>query len=386
MRLRFSASMLSLMLSAGAFAAGSGVRQEDIFDPVFKLNAFTATVPADWKFDGVFVPGTSCSEIPYPVVRTYSPDGLTEVRRLPRLDWRWSDSKFAAANNPDCLDLKQEMSAQEFIKYLAGVLQVNYIRDVPVKQQLIDAEKKQTDQLNAMSATQAKQVNLAPLVRHGELAAALAEYRNGSFTIEENIFAQVECIRTRLGPMSKGTFSESCNATVRMVRAPKGQLDAALAKIDTLNVGLTSNPEWISRYMQYQNQRSQAIMNQMNAQSRAIMQQRQADFEHAQAMRAQQHQQFMATMQAGTDRALANARAVANSNHAIAQDWVDYALDRQTVTGPGGTVKVSSAYTQTWTNGNGQYYQTNNPNANPNGVLPGNWSQTQQVHGDGSAK
>ena len=120
--------------------------------------------------------------------------------------------------------------------------------------------------------------------------------------------------------------------------------------------------------------------------SNALMQQRQADFERGQAVRAQQHQQFLANMQAGTDRSMANARATANSNHAIAQDWCDYALDRQTVTGPGGTVKVSSAYNQTWTNGSGQYYQTNDPNANPNGVLSGTWTQTTQVHGDGTAK
>jgi hypothetical protein len=52
------------------------------------------------------------------------------------------------------------------------------------------------------------------------------------------------------------------------------------------------------------------------------------------------------------------------------------------VAGPNGTAKVSSAYSQTWTNGT-QWYQTNDPNSNPNGVLSGNWTQTTQVHGNG---
>jgi len=29
-------------------------------------------------------------------------------------------------------------------------------------------------------------------------------------------------------------------------------------------------------------------------------------------------------------------------------------------------------------------YQTNDPNANPNGVLPGNWTKQTVVRGDGS--
>ncbi|MBA3914036.1 MAG: hypothetical protein H0X25_09345 [Acidobacteriales bacterium] len=46
-------------------------------------------------------------------------------------------------------------------------------------------------------------------------------------------------------------------------------------------------------------------------------------------------------------------------------------------------MKVSNAYNQTWANGQGQYYQTNNPNADPNGSLPGTWTEQTQVHGNG---
>ena len=109
------------------------------------------------------------------------------------------------------------------------------------------------------------------------------------------------------------------------------------------------------------------------------MQQRQAQFNQAQAIRAEQHQQFLAQMQAGTDRSMAQAAQVANTNHTMAQDWCDYALDQQTVAGSGGTAKVSSAYTQTWSNGK-QFYQTNDPNVNPG---PG-WSLQTKVHGDGT--
>jgi hypothetical protein len=83
--------------------------------------------------------------------------------------------------------------------------------------------------------------------------------------------------------------------------------------------------------------------------------------------------------------AMTNANASMNARSTAASDWVDYALDQQTVAGAGGTAKVSSAYSQTWTNGT-QWYQTNDPNSNPNGVLSGNWTQATQVHGNGQPK
>jgi len=181
-------------------------------------------------------------------------------------------------------------------------------------------------------------------------------------------------------------FVESCNATVRVARAPKGQLEALEALDEAQHFGAYENPEWVSKYLDYQNQVFKARSDQMNATFNANMKAQHDEFERAQAVRSQQHQEFLATMQEGTQRSMARAQEAANSRHAIAQDWCDYALDRQTVTGPGGTVKISNAYNQTWTDGLGNYYQTNDPNANPNGVLSGNWTQTTQVHGDGTAK
>jgi hypothetical protein len=82
------------------------------------------------------------------------------------------------------------------------------------------------------------------------------------------------------------------------------------------------------------------------------------------------------------ESAMSNANASMNAQTTAASDWVDYALDQQTVAGPNGTAKVSSAYSQTWTNGS-QWYQTIDPNSNPNGVLQGNWTLTTRVHGNG---
>ena len=92
-------------------------------------------------------------------------------------------------------------------------------------------------------------------------------------------------------------------------------------------------------------------------------------------------------MQRGTDMSMARAAQVANTNHTIASDWVDYSLDRQTVLDPntGQLSKVSSSSSYTWIDSSGHTsYQTNDPNANPNGALQGTWTRQQVVHGDGS--
>jgi len=99
------------------------------------------------------------------------------------------------------------------------------------------------------------------------------------------------------------------------------------------------------------------------------------------------HEQFLDTLQRGTDQSMARAAQVANSNHRMARDWVDFALDQQTVRDPGtGQVsKVSSGYNATWIDSSGKAsFQTTDPNADPNGAIPGTWTRQQVVHGDGS--
>lgn len=365
----------ALTFVSAADSARAATRQESIFDPHFKMAAFDVFVPANWKFEGVYVPGTSCANIPFPVFRAYSPDGLTELRRYPRLDWTWNNiSTASAAQHPDCLNLKQELTAQEFVKYIMGVLEMAYVRDAAVPPQVIAAKQRFLDQLNAQSAANARILKMEGTVQTAGFAAAYAQYVNGSFTIEAHVNTEVDCTRTPLPAFNrKGVFIETCSATVRVIRAPKGQLASVLSLFETQKTGAFPNDQWMQRYLTEVRQKAEQAA-----------QQRHEEFERGQAIRAQQHQQFLATLQAGTDRSMARAQQAANARHAIAADWCDYALDQQTVTGLGGTVKISSAYTHTSTDGSGHYYQTNNPNANPNGVMPGNWTQTQKVHGDGT--
>ena len=80
-----------------------------------------------------------------------------------------------------------------------------------------------------------------------------------------------------------------------------------------------------------------------------------------------QHEQFLETMQRGTDLSMKQAAASANANHRAADDWCDYSLDQQKRLDPntGLITKDSSAYNYTWVNEFKLIGATNNINANP---------------------
>jgi hypothetical protein len=93
-------------------------------------------------------------------------------------------------------------------------------------------------------------------------------------------------------------------------------------------------PEWKQAWIDRNNRQSAANIQQMNATAAAQRQARAQQFAHDQAVRQLMHEQFLATMQRGTDMSMARAAQVANSNHTMASDWMDYALDQRTVLDP----------------------------------------------------
>ena len=99
-----------------------------------------------------------------------------------------------------------------------------------------------------------------------------------------------------------------------------------------------------------------------------------------------EHQAFMQQQEESFNHFQANMAVQRQARGNSASDWVDYALDRQTVAGPDGISKVSNQYSHVWTSQSGndeQYFTTNDPNANPNGVLSGDWTENAKVHGNG---
>jgi hypothetical protein len=369
-----TASILGLFV-VSAISHAQAFHNESIIDPALSMKAYDVSIPNGWKYQGTIMQGDSCSNLASPVWRAYSSDGLSEFRRLPRFDWSWSNAPYAPKPQGDCLALTRDMPASEFIRYLGGILQIKYIGPAS-ESGFVNAFMQNVEKDNgAIQATAGQR----PF--RGSAGAARFEDLNGSFVIEEQIRAGVRCSHHDLpGFAAQGKlFQETCGAEVRIVRAPKGKLDALVASLDA-NGGFREDSRWTQAII--------ALMQQHMAtdveRTRQIMATRAVQFQHDQTVRARQNQDYQAMIKAGYDQHNANEMRDMTARHTPASDWVDYALDQQTVSGTGGTaVKISSAYSQTWADGQGHSYQTNNLNANPNGSLPGTWTVQSQVHGNG---
>jgi hypothetical protein len=176
-----------------------------------------------------------------------------------------------------------------------------------------------------------------------------------------------------------------CSAHVDVLRAPKGKLDALAELVDAHDLVRTPHEDlWLQHVQQTLTELNQRRMRDLTRQEQAGNNMLRQQNEQFMASSQRNHEAFMAQQESSFRSSMNNANASMNARSTAASDWVDYSLDQQTVTGAGGTVKVSSAYSQTWSDGQGHWYQTNDPNTNPNGVLSGNWSQTQRVHGNGT--
>lgn len=405
-----SVLIVGLVFGGAARAGGGGspplpegMRQEAIHDPALNMDAYFVALPKDWHFKGAVFQGTGCSDIPFPVFRASSPDGLTQLERFPRLDWKWGNGPYAPKRPPPgCLPLDSEMHASEFLRHVSAMLEVEYVAEVPVAPERLAAQQRAIEQLNAMSAQGAARSHSLPMVQRAELAEAKVRYRNGSFPMEGLLWATVECLESSFRGARQQTFSsETCSATIRMVRAPEGKLESAVKKLDP--AGAFMNPQWDQAWRQAVTQRSQMmaqqqqanfnqqmqIQNQQFQQNQAAQQQMHQQFLQSQAVQQHTHDQFISTLQRGTDMSMQRSAQSSAARQTAASDVVDYALGQQTVRDPnsGQVNKVSGAYNQTWVDDTGKKsFQTSDPNANPNGYLQGNWTQQQQVHGNGTSK
>jgi hypothetical protein len=354
-----------------------GMQQAALFDPAVGVNAYTIAYPANWHYQAMLWQGSPCDPISAPVFRVSSPDGLSVIERMPPFGWNWGSDAASSRPKQGCLDIHQMVSAKDFVKYMSSMLQVEYVADDPVPQQDAQQQQAQFDQLNARSDQMGGQTH-----QWGDMASAKIRFRNGTYTMEGRVGATIGCIghrsRTFRGQI---TETDSCIATVVYAYAPESQFAALWA--ERPSIGARAVPGYMDAWNAALQRRTQQVIAQ-SQQQMAISQQ---NFNNQQAAQLQAHNQFLATMQAGTNASIARAAQAANTQHTIASDYVDYALGQQTYRNPatGQSTKVAAGSGVTWLSTDGtQSYQAPDPNANPNGVLPGTWNRGQQTHGDGS--
>ena len=371
-------------------ASDGGTRVVPINDPTLNnMTAFEVTVPAKWHVQGALFQGQSCDTMPYLVFRASSPDGLSYVEHLPALSWAWGSGPMAQKNQGNCLPLQRAMGAQQFLRYLAATMKVDYVADVP-----IPAE--QNAELQRTAQASDKDLGIGMLKNSSEAAAAIVRFKNGSFTMKGLLSAVVTCHETYFqgrrpvfsaDPGVAPSETHQCTAGVRYLVAPEAQYEHIKTIWDAPDLGGKPLMPWFQAFEQRQQQIANASLQQRERAQDAAQQAQNQRFEQSMALQQHMHEQFMATMQRGTDMSMAAAERNMNARSIATSDWVDYALDQRTVADPntGQISKVSNAYNYTWVDSTGKVsYQTSDPNANPNGVLQGNWTKQTVVHGDGT--
>lgn len=387
-------------------AAGGSTKVQYVSDPTLNdMNAFAVTIPAKWHFQGILYQGGNCTPIPANVFRATSPDGLSYVEHQPVLAWFWGKGPFLKfMPKTDCLPLNGPMTAQQFLVYLAGVMKVQYVGPDPVPAEENEKAQKGLRDAEAVYAPKYAASHLTPPKSTRELARAIVKYQNGTFPMKGRLEVMVDCTETQHpgqpmltpygGPghppqQTTGAPStvDKCTASVTYRTAPESQFASVIRLWDAPGMGGRIQEPWEQAWIRRNQEQAQQFMNAQTQAANARMRAQSQQFQHDQAVRQQMHEQFMATMQRGTDQSMARAQQNMNARSTATSDWVDYALDRQTVADPntGQVSKVSSTYSYTWVDSTGKIsYQTNDPNANPNGVLQGKWTQQKVVHGDGS--
>jgi hypothetical protein len=335
------------------------------------------------------------------VVRVTSPDGLSFVEQLPDMAWSWSSGPFAQKNPDSCLPLSGPMSAQAFLTYLAGTMKVDSVTPDPVPADVLE-------KMHQSMANLARQNPGARMTQ--DLARAIVHYRNGTFAMKGGLSAIVTCHQNvmpglaQVAPYQRGqpmrtvqgaaTTIDTCTAKVSYLTGPESQYAALLQQWESPALAAKMEQAWSDAVAQRGARNAQAFADWAHgvavadtARTQQAMQAQQQEFDHQQAVRQQMHNEFLTTLQRGTNLSMLRTQESMFARTTAASDWVDYALDQKTVMDPntGQLSKVSSSYGYTWVDSSGKVgYQTNWADANPNGVLPGTWTQQRVVHGNGA--
>jgi hypothetical protein len=386
---RSALPFLTLALFAGlaGTAAASATSSVPIRDMSLNgITAYTLFVPAGWQATGILEPGNGvgkCGSFPVGVWRATSPDGLSLVEAMPTLSWVYGTGPIVTnTTRTGCLALRGAMSAQNLLHYVANTLRVQYVSDDPIPA----ANAKAQQQLRAADAKTAASwaaERIQAPKRTVQLAQANVISANGSFAMKGRLWVQMSCTQTYFPGMKsilRGMADQApsnvtqCDANVVYYSAPTAQYPSVIQAWSASGMGANYHAAWQNAY----------VLNTIRA--TAATQQR--NFEQTMALQQQMHQQFLQQMQHSTDVSMANANAAMNARSTAASDWVDYALDQQTVVDPstGAMGKVSNQAVTAWTNGSGQIFASKNPLSNPNGRVPGTWTQQPFSHGNGTPK
>jgi hypothetical protein len=328
------------------------------------MNAIAVTVPANWKFQSIFMQSGDCVTTPFAVFRSASPDGWSMVERMPTMAWQWGQGPITHyMPKNECLPMNGPMSAKDYLAYLAGTMQVHYDGPAPVPDWEEQRAQQQVRDAQARFAPQYAASGLRPPKQSREVARANVSYTIGSHPMKGMLDVVVDCVETQLpGSQQLSAYSpghppqlvagqgstvDKCLASANYSTAPSNAFAATMQLWDSPPMGTKPVDAWVEAWIHRSNQQTMSLIKQW---SEAAAEKREAtaqQFAHNMAVQEEMHNQFMQTMQEGHDRFMAQQAQASYARETAASDWVDYALDRQTVINPntGVVTKITNQVT-----------------------------------------
>ena len=332
-------------------ASSGGTRVEYISDPSLNRNAVAVPVPAGWKFHSIFMQSGDCVTTPFVVFRSASPDGWSMVERMPTMAWQWGQGPIMHyMPKNECLPMTGPMSAKDYLTYLAGTMSLHYDGPAPVPAWEEDRAQQQTRDAQARFAPQYAASGIRPPKQNRELARANVSYTIGTHPMKGVLDVTVDCMETQLpgsqqlSPYSpghppqlvagQGSTVDKCLASANFYTAPASVFAATMQLWDSPSMATKPVDSWVEAWISRSDKQTRSLIDQMN---RAAAQRREdlaQQFSHNMAVQQQMHNQFMQTMQESHDDFMARQAQNSYARDTAVSDWVDFALDRQTVINP----------------------------------------------------
>jgi hypothetical protein len=356
-------------------------RWVEIEDPAWGIVAARFQIPADWNFDGIIIRDESCGLAPTLAWRISSPDGLYGAQMLPDFASNWASNPGHMENfrRFHCKTM-EPVSPEEFLEYAAPL-----VRPDPIVGRIgpsDDAEQWQL-QINAYNQRSMAAFGTAP--DSGGAVCSRIQYAYRGQTMEEYFEVRQQTYKTKdIFPRRPENFTWTTYASVRTIRAPKGQLDGVLRMLVPMLAGAyQSTPEWMQRFQQKlasDTAANQAMLNRQTAAAQAQIMQ------NAAALRNTLNTSNANFQKAQNDRFNTGQQQFAQHTDYMNRSALAYTLyagDNQLVRNPqtGAVSTVTNKYgTGAWQQDGTNNILLQNPNdINPNLYLRGTYTQLENV-------
>jgi hypothetical protein len=319
--------------------------------------AFSFLMPVDWTFGGGLIWLTDNPGMPATAAfKVSNTKGSEEFEVFPNQPFFWSTNQqlldlFPVGSKYFGNEVRPIMSACEALKkvvlprFRSNVGNLQIIKEEPVPE--------------LSKAIAAKSQQQGGVISNFDAAKVRIEYTSNGLPMDEEIYAMLEAYSFPIQAWNAVTYNTIWTVSyIFSYKAEKGKLEAASKIFETITYSFQTNKYWYNKYVQLV---EYLIQNQIQRIHNV------GEFSRRLAQISDEIRED--NLQSWYDRQAVGDR--------IAEDFSQYMRGVDEYYDPieGRPVELPSGYDNAWTNANGEYIISDNPNYNPNIGSNLNWEQ-----------